>query len=154
MRSSSDIDFTLYINEIKSHSLKQKLGELEIRLGQARLENDLIKIRELETERAAILSEINPVLNIEIPYPDPIAEAAYQGLAGEIVRNIAPQSEADPVALLMNLLTAFGNVIGDKVYYLVGTEKHHFRLLLVSWAIHQREERVHPGIQSRLYLRR
>ena len=46
-----------------------------------------------------------------VDYPAPPDEAAYYGLAGEIVRRIAPQTEADPVALLVQFLVAFGNVI-------------------------------------------
>jgi len=42
-------------------------------------------------------------------WPDPLAEAAFHGLAGEIVRTIEPHSEADPAALLVSLLVAFGN---------------------------------------------
>jgi hypothetical protein len=38
-------------------------------------------------------------------------DAAYYGLAGEIVRTIDPHSEADPVALLVQGLVFFGNVI-------------------------------------------
>ena len=34
------------------------------------------------------------------PWPDPIDQAAYHGLAGEIVGLIEPHSEADPIALL------------------------------------------------------
>ena len=42
-------------------------------------------------------------------WPDPPAEAAFHGLAGEIVRTIEPHSESDPAALLVSLLAAFGN---------------------------------------------
>jgi uncharacterized protein DUF3987 len=35
-------------------------------------------------------------------WPDPLAEAAYQGLAGDMVRLLEPQSEADAVALLVH----------------------------------------------------
>lgn len=42
-------------------------------------------------------------------WPDPPAEAAFHGLAGDIVRTIEPHSEADPAALLVSLLAAFGN---------------------------------------------
>ncbi len=38
--------------------------------------------------------------------------AAYHGLAGDVVNTIAPHSEADKVALLLQFLTAAGNVIG------------------------------------------
>jgi Protein of unknown function (DUF3987)/Primase C terminal 1 (PriCT-1) len=48
------------------------------------------------------------------PTPPPLvmAEDAYYGLAGRIVRTIEPFSEADPVAILAHLLVAAGNVLG------------------------------------------
>jgi Protein of unknown function (DUF3987) len=50
-----------------------------------------------------------------------MAEAAYYGLAGEIVRTLEPQAEADPVALLIQVLVAFGNLAGRaRRYYVAG----------------------------------
>src|SRR5208337_2827608 len=50
---------------------------------------------------------------IRLPqWPDPPAAAALGGLAGEVVRLIEPESEADPVAVLLQLLVGFGNAIG------------------------------------------
>ena len=46
------------------------------------------------------------------PWPDPIAGAALHGLAGDYVRLIAPQSEADPVAVLVQLLATVGAMMG------------------------------------------
>ena len=37
-------------------------------------------------------------------FPDPPAEEAYHGLAGDVVRTIAPHTEASPVALLIQTL--------------------------------------------------
>src|SRR5262249_35098616 len=52
-------------------------------------------------------------------YPEwpTLASDALYGLAGEIVTTIAPQSEADPVALLMQFLEYFGVLIGRHAYY-------------------------------------
>lgn len=55
-------------------------------------------------------------------------EAAYHGLAGEIVRAIEPHTEADPVAVLVNLLSAFGNAIGQGAFFSVGATKHHLKI--------------------------
>jgi hypothetical protein len=41
-----------------------------------------------------------------------MADAAFGGLVGDIVRQIEPHTESDPVALLLNFLTMFGNIIG------------------------------------------
>lgn len=55
-------------------------------------------------------------------------EAAYYGLAGDVVSAVAPHSEADPVALLVQFLCAFGNVIGRAPFYRIEADKHHANL--------------------------
>ena len=45
-------------------------------------------------------------------FPKPLREVAFHGLAGDIVRRIEPHTEADRGALLIQVLTSFGNVIG------------------------------------------
>ena len=101
------------VSLVKQASLEQQRGELEVRLGQARLEGDFIKVYEIEAQLANIYAELKPQTSIKLEYPSPLNEAAFHGLAGEIVKAIEPHSEADSVALLINLLTAFGNVIGS-----------------------------------------
>ena len=46
-----------------------------------------------------------------------LAPEALHGLAGEVVRTIEPHSESDPVALLLQFLSAFGNAIGRGPYF-------------------------------------
>src|ERR1700757_148899 len=58
-------------------------------------------------------------------------DAAYYGLAGEIVRTIDPHSEADPIALLVQGLELFGNVIGNSAHYQVEADHHHANLFVV-----------------------
>jgi len=58
-------------------------------------------------------------------------DAAFHGLAGEIMRTIEPHSEADPVAILIQVLTFFGNVIGSAPYYQVEADRHHTNLFAV-----------------------
>lgn len=68
----------------------------------------------------------------EKPKPWPVmAEAAYYGLAGKIVRTIEPHSEADPVALLSQFLTLVGNAIGSTPYWQVESDRHHANLFAV-----------------------
>lgn len=64
------------------------------------------------------------------PYPR-LDRAALHGLAGEIVAAIAPYTEAAPVALLLTLLTAFGNAAGATSRALVGDDEHPARLFVV-----------------------
>src|SRR5262249_29165099 len=63
-----------------------------------------------------------------VPWPEPPAVEAFHGLAGDIVRAIAPYTEADPVALLLQGLTAFGNMIGRTAYFRVEGDLHHSNL--------------------------
>lgn len=64
-------------------------------------------------------------------WPDPIAEDAYHGLAGEVVSTIEPHTEADPVALLAQFLVAFGSCLGRGPHYQVEGDDHHANLYAV-----------------------
>src|SRR5262245_49437140 len=59
-------------------------------------------------------------------------DAAYYGSAGEVVRSIEPHSEADPVAILLQFLAAFGNAVGTSPYYQVEGDKHRPKLFVVT----------------------
>jgi len=50
--------------------------------------------------------------------------AALSGLAGDIVRTIEPHSEADPAAVLIQTLTAAGNLIGSGLHCRVEATRH------------------------------
>ena len=64
-------------------------------------------------------------------WPDPLAEEAYYGLAGEIVKAIEPHSEADPAALLMQLLVGCGNIIGRKPFFVTEETLQYMSLYVV-----------------------
>ena len=51
-------------------------------------------------------------------------EAAYYGLAGDVVRIIEPDSESDPVAILAQYLCTFGNIVGNTPYFLIESDRH------------------------------
>lgn len=130
MDNGKTIDFMQHVNSLKKNSLKEQLAGIELKLGQARLEDDLIRVKELERERARVIAEMNPVINTESPYPAPLSEDAYYGIAGRTVRAIEPQTEADSIALLMTFLTCFGIVVGRRPYYLVGATRHYLKLFI------------------------
>jgi hypothetical protein len=52
----------------------------------------------------------------DVPWPT-MDRAAYHGIIGKIVKGIAPHTEADPNAILVQLLVQFGNVIGRGPFY-------------------------------------
>ena len=64
---------------------------------------------------------------LEKPWPI-MSPLAYQGLAGEIVNELASQSEADSVALLMTVLTSYGNACGRGAFFPVGATDHRANL--------------------------
>jgi Primase C terminal 2 (PriCT-2)/Protein of unknown function (DUF3987) len=60
-----------------------------------------------------------------------LGDAALYGLAGDVVNTILPHTESDPVALLVQFLTMFGNVVGPSPYYLVESDKHRANIFSV-----------------------
>jgi hypothetical protein len=73
-----------------------------------------------------------------LPLPPPPADwpvaprqAAYHGLPGEIVTRIAPHTEADPAAILTQLLVCCGALIGRDAYFQVEATRHHPNEFLV-----------------------
>lgn len=68
---------------------------------------------------------------VQVPsWPEPMEETAFYGLAGETVRTIEPHTEADPVALLTQYLTAFGNIVGRGPYFQVERSRHGMNLFV------------------------
>lgn len=57
-----------------------------------------------------------------------LSDKALYGLVGYVVRKIEPHTEADNAALLVQLLAAFGNLIGKCAYFQVGADKHFTKL--------------------------
>ena len=54
--------------------------------------------------------------------PDPVG---YHGLPGAIVQKIAPHTEADPAAILTQLLVCCGALIGRDAHFQVEATRHH-----------------------------
>lgn len=91
-------------------------------------------VRGIGTDQTAVTPEQRPRLESEkivTQWPDPPGNAAYYGLAGDLVRAIEPHTEADPAALLVQFLSAFGNVIGRNSYFVAEDDKHFLNLFAV-----------------------
>jgi hypothetical protein len=83
------------------------------------------------TNRRHSLNSINSQLlpfALREDYPKALPPEAFYGLAGEIVRRIEPHTEADPAALLFQLLTAFGNLIRHDHYFVADGTRHYLNL--------------------------
>ena len=104
-------------------------------------------------------------LTVPLPagWPAPPQAAAYHGLAGEIVDTIAPETEADPVAILSQLLVAFGAAVGRGAWFQVEATRHHPNQFLVlvgdssrarkgsSWDhVHRLITGADPQVRSRI----
>jgi uncharacterized protein DUF3987 len=58
-------------------------------------------------------------------WPTPPAPTVYHELLGEIVTRITPHTEADPIAILTQLLVAFGAAVGRGAFFEVEATRHH-----------------------------
>jgi hypothetical protein len=63
--------------------------------------------------------------------PPPLHPAAFHGLAGTIVRTIAPDTEADLAALLIQFLAAFGFAVGRCAFFSVDGARHFPNLFVI-----------------------
>src|SRR5262249_50306922 len=96
-----------------SHVEKLSRDEIRRRIGLASADNHASAVTPTEPEWPTMDSD------------------AYHGLAGEVVEAIKPHSEADPVAILVQILAAAGNVIGNCPYHQVEGNRHRANLFAV-----------------------
>jgi hypothetical protein len=75
--------------------------------------------------RPAIHQPAAIALPAPVGWPSPPDDAAYHGLPGAIVRKIAPHTEADPVAILAQLLVCCGALIGRGAHFQIEATLHH-----------------------------
>lgn len=98
--------------------------------------NDVMALARHKVERAAAPPDASVHVqaasvsssSAERSWPAPVDAAAFHGLAGDIVRAIEPRSEADPSALLMQTLVAFGATVGRGPHVRVEGDEHHANL--------------------------
>ena len=79
---------------------------------------------------------IEEIYNPNLPqHDDPgwpaLGNAAEHGLVGSVVFRLAPDTDADFTALLLQFLVSFGNAVGRKPYYLIEGTKHYPNLFTV-----------------------
>lgn len=79
-----------------------------------------------ELHRDPAVDDLNErVLAAPPGWPAPPAPAAWRGMAGAIAETIAPATEADPVAILAQLLVGAGAIIGRGAWMAVEATRHH-----------------------------
>src|SRR3984957_15583883 len=97
---------------------------------------DLLNQADLHSPHPASPADLDPQPPPAAPAPQlcshPMFERfALYGLAGEAVRTLAPHTEAQPEAILLQLLAAFGNILGPGPHCMVGATRHTLNLFVV-----------------------
>lgn len=64
-------------------------------------------------------------------WPEPMSEDAFYGLAGDFVRLVLQDTEADAHALLLAFLVGFGCMVGRGPFYQVEATRHSVNLFSV-----------------------
>jgi len=77
-----------------------------------------------------ILNERPRKASMRGQWPAPLQEAAYHGLAGELIRLADPCTEADPAAVLLTFLAMAGNAVGRSPHLTFGTEIHRCNIYI------------------------
>jgi hypothetical protein len=72
-----------------------------------------------------------PILPSAPRYPDPPAREVFRGVFGELVTVLEPHTEADPIAILVQALAAFGSVIGRGPHFIADGTAHFTNLFAV-----------------------
>lgn len=71
-----------------------------------------------------------PAERVPADWPPPPAREAFRGLLGEMVESLAPHTEADPVAILAQAMTVFGNQIGRLAHFRADGAYHGLNLFV------------------------
>jgi hypothetical protein len=64
-------------------------------------------------------------------WPDALPACAYQGLLGDIAHTVEPDTESDPAAILLQVIVAFGALIGRGPHVRVEGDEHHPNLFAI-----------------------
>lgn len=83
--------------------------------------------RQIETANIVKPEEPN-TFNKKQCWPDPLPLEAMPGLIGEFIKEATKNSEADPAAILITLLSRFAISCGPNPHLMVGDTKHNARI--------------------------
>jgi hypothetical protein len=88
--------------------------------------------------RQSVCKQDSPIAEESLPdvvisqWPEPPRPEAFHGPLGDFVRRLEPHTESDPMALLMQALVGFGNLLGRLVHFEVEADKHYCNLNVVT----------------------
>jgi hypothetical protein len=105
--------------------------ESEIEHRRAQLLGLLLQTQRRPTPPPERTSEPPRASSLQPPAKPELGEAALHGPAGRIVRILSPHTEAHPAAILLQLLAAFGNLVGPGPHCMVESTRHALKLFVV-----------------------
>lgn len=94
----------------------------------AQLSTESIANYPTEAPRRANRKSLN---SLHENWPAPMRPEAYYGVIGELIRMIEPHSEADPSALLVQMLVGVGNLMGRSAHFIAEADIHFTSLYAV-----------------------
>jgi hypothetical protein len=132
--------------------LAQRTGD-HVRTIEREVNAPQVELATIKADRQGLFAD-NALLRKRDRQVAPMSDEAYVGIAGDVVRAIEPHTEADPVALLVTLLTYVGNLIGRGPHVLVDGAHHSGRLfsLLTGKSSRSRKGTSERHIRSLLEL--
>lgn len=76
-------------------------------------------------------ADLSSLYSLKPPAGHPVlGPDAMSGIPGLLVETIGPATEADPVAVLVQFLAAFGNAVGRGPYFQAEADRHYLNLFL------------------------
>ncbi|MBI3694153.1 MAG: hypothetical protein HY238_04855, partial [Acidobacteria bacterium] len=87
------------------------------------------------------------------PYPAPLSEDAYYGIAGRFVRLVEPHTEADSSFLLIQFLAYAGNIMGRRAFIWAGADRHYSNLFICGVGPTSTGRKGSAAGQSQLFFR-
>jgi hypothetical protein len=123
------------INLGRDDERRRLVGDLNGRAEEAAGELVLVAQALAKMNLAGILDPpaARPTPSCVSPHPPAfLSPHALHGLAGDIVRAIEPHTEADPAALLSNVLVMFGSAAGRGPFTRVGDTRHGVNLNVIQ----------------------
>lgn len=86
-----------------------------------------VNTEETQNNECQNVQEYERIINKSPEWPE-LADEAFHGLAGDIVKEIDPHTEADPVALLIQFLLVFGSLVGRGPHFIAEADQHFTNL--------------------------
>jgi len=87
------------------------------------MNRDSLEVEIREAEKVRDYERTSGLVND--PWPDPPNPLAYHGVLGRIVDAIDPVTQADPVAVLVNLVVMLGSAAGRTAYFKADGARHY-----------------------------